>query len=155
MKAATQKKRGGKLSSLAELMHDVYPSREPSEVAAIRVFAAWSRAVSPRIYANARPVRVRDGTLIVHVTTSSWAQELQMMHGTLFDALRRAAPESRLRNIRFIVGALPDVPARPPSEPIKPVVPLGRIPEDIACSLAAIMDDDLRRVITEAASWSF
>jgi hypothetical protein len=138
---------------LAALIRRAYPSREPDEVLAIRAFHGWRRAVSERIYRNARPVRLQSGTLTIHTATSAWSSELEFDKERLLRDLKRIAPEARVHTLRFRVGQLPDLNAgtRPLRAPPQPVV-VSTLPEQLARTLASIDDDDLREAIGAAAS---
>jgi len=147
------KRRKGKLESIAKLLRGVYPAPDQYETA--RVFAWWSRSVPPRIVEHARPVRLTRGVLIVHVSSSVWANELHYLTDDLLARLREHAPESRIEKIRFQVGPLPDLPTRPPEAPPPPApVRLAALPEELGRALSRVEDDELRKAITEAATTS-
>ncbi len=148
-----KRKKEGKLESVSKLLKGVYPA--PDQYEAAKVFAWWSRSVPPRIVENARPVRLSRGVLIVHVTSSVWANELHYLTDDLLSRLREHAPEARIEKIRFQVGPLPDIPKRlrdttPPPEPVR----LASLPDELGRALSRVHDDDLRKAITEAATTS-
>ena len=147
------KRRKGKLESVTKLLKGVYPAPDQYETA--RVFAWWSRSVPPRIVEHARPVRLTRGVLIVHVSSSVWANELHYLTDDLLTRLREYAPESRIEKIRFQVGPLPDIPKRqqPAPRPPEPVR-LASLPEELGRALSRVEDDELRKAITEAATTS-
>ncbi len=147
------KRKKSKLESLAKLLKGVYPAPDQLEVA--KVFAWWSRSVPERVVAHARPVRLVRGTLIVHVSSSAWANELHYLSNDLLRRIQQAAPTSGVEKLRFQVGPLPDLPARyrappPPPEPVR----LASLPEELGRSLSRVHDDELRKVIAEAATTS-
>ena len=147
------KRRKGKLESVAKLLKGVYPAPDQYETA--KVFAWWSRSVPPRIVEHARPVKLTRGVLIVHVSSSVWANELHYLTDDLLTRLREHAPETRIKKIRFQVGPLPDIPARrqptpPPPEPVR----LASLPEELGRALSRVEDDELRTAIAEAATTS-
>ena len=148
-----KRKKEGKLESVSKLLKGVYPA--PDQYEAAKVFAWWSRSVPPRIVENARPVRLSRGVLIVHVTSSVWANELHYLTDDLLSRLREHAPEARIEKIRFQVGPLPDIPKRhrdtpPPPDPVR----LASLPDELGRALSRVHDDDLRKAITEAATTS-
>lgn len=146
------KERRGSPAALAELIRSVYPAREPDDVAAIRVFHWWRRAVPERVLLRARPVRLHAGTLYVNTATSAWASELEHWKERLVASARRHAPEANVRAVRFRVGPLPELPTGTrPERPSAPPVIVATLPEDLARVLAAIDDDELRAAIGEAA----
>ncbi len=147
------KRRKGKLESVAKLLKGVYPA--PSQYEAAKVFAWWSRSVPPRIVEHARPVKLTRGVLIVHVSSSVWANELHYLTDDLLTRLREHAPESRIERIRFQVGPLPDIPKRqPPAPPPPEPVRLASLPDELGRALSRVEDDELRKAITEAATTS-
>ncbi len=69
------------------------------------LLARWPSAVGPLVAANAWPARqARDGTVIVHVSSSAWAQELTQLEATIRGQLEELAPA----RLRFTVGAVPE-----------------------------------------------
>jgi predicted nucleic acid-binding Zn ribbon protein len=63
--------------------------------------SAWSQAVGPQLAAVASPVSERAGTLTIEVTDSVWAQELDLMQGTILEHLREALGESAPQSLKF------------------------------------------------------
>jgi len=59
-----------------------------SKLALQRVYSAWDAACGARLAAHARPVRFRDGQLLVEVQSSAHMHELENFAG---EGLRRAA----------------------------------------------------------------
>jgi hypothetical protein len=69
------------------------------------LLARWPSAVGPTVAANAWPARqARDGTVVVHVSSSAWAQELTQLEATIRERLDEPAPA----RLRFVVGAVPE-----------------------------------------------
>jgi hypothetical protein len=69
------------------------------------VLAAWPSAVGDAISSNAWPARfTRDGTLIVHASSSAWAFELEQLSESVRERLGPLAPP----RLRFVVGPLPE-----------------------------------------------
>ena len=64
---------------------------------------AWPGAVGVEIARNAWPARLmRDGTLVVHTSSATWAFELGHLEARIRDSLGKAAPSK----LRFVVGPL-------------------------------------------------
>jgi hypothetical protein len=95
------KPRGGEPAALAALVSRAYPSREPEDIAALRAFTWWARAVPPRVTKNARPVRVHGGVLTVHATTSAWVSDLSFLQAQILQSIQRFAPGARIRELRL------------------------------------------------------
>ncbi len=147
------KRRKGKLESVSKLLKGVYPA--PDQLEAAKAFSWWTRSVPPRILEHARPVRVSRGVLIVHVSSSVWANELQYLTSDLLVRLREAAPTSGIEKIRFQVGPLPKIPKHLKPAPQRPEpVRLASLPEELGRALSRVEDDALRKAITEAATTS-
>ena len=151
--SAMAKRKKSQLESVSKLLKSVYPA--PDQLEAAKAFAWWGRAVPARIMNHARPVKLVRGTLIVHVTSSVWANELHYLCDDLLGRLRHEVPALRIDKIRFLVGPLPDLPKRPPPSPPPPdPVHLASLPEDLGRALSRIEDDGLRKTITDAARTS-
>lgn len=143
----------GKLEAISQLLKGVYPA--PNQLEAAKVFSWWSRSVPSRIVEHARPVRLSRGVLVVHVSSSVWANELHYLSNDLLERIQAAAPSSSVRRIRFQVGPLPEIPAHarakaPPPEPVR----LASLPDDLGRALSRVQDDELRKAIAEAATTS-
>jgi len=138
---------------IAELLREAYPSREPEDIAAIRAFAWWRKAVSERVFTRARPVKLANGVLYVNTATTAWASELEYMKEQLLATIHKQAPGVKVRELRFRVGPLPETPKPTrPEAPRPPPVVLATLPEKLARALSQIDDDALRDVISGAAS---
>jgi hypothetical protein len=148
-----ERNRGRAPSAIGELMRAAYPSREPADVAAIRAFRWWRKAVPERVLRRARPVRLVRGVLYIHTATSAWAAELDMLKEELLASVREQAPEAGICDLRFRVGPLPELPkgTRPEKPRPAPIV-LATLPEELARALSRIDDDALRDAIGGAAS---
>lgn len=147
------RRRRDKPRPLSELVRKIHPA--PDQVDAARVFGWWCSALPERIVAKARPVRLERGILIVHVTSSAWAQELHHMSADLMIRLRKAGAGASLKAMRFRVGPLPDLPrmrARDVREPS--AIPIVALPEDLGRALATVGDDAVRQAVASAATSS-
>jgi hypothetical protein len=69
------------------------------------LLGAWPGSVGQAISRNAWPARfARDGTLIVHTSSSAWAFELEQLSASIRERLGPLAPA----RLRFVVGPLPE-----------------------------------------------
>jgi hypothetical protein len=149
------RRRKGKLESIAKLIDQVYPSHQPEEVRALRVFAAFTRAAPARILRNALPVSYKHNVLTVHTTTAAWANALSLESAQLLAKLRFRLKDITVQRIAFRVGKLPEVPEQVQPEPPPPkLLPLERLPPELARELAHIADDGLRERVARAISIS-
>lgn len=145
-------KRTGSLETLGKTLRNVYPGKEQFDEA--RVFGGWNDAVPPRVALNAQPVRFQRGTLLVHVKSPVWAQELSFLKEDLLRQIRAKAPSLKVRDIRFRVGPLPAVARIPSLERPVPVPPPKRaaLTPELLRALEQVDDEALRAAIREAAS---
>jgi hypothetical protein len=115
----------------------------------LSLLAAWPAAVGEAISRNAWPARsTRDGTLIVHTSSSAWAAELTQLVGTVRERLGDHAPEK----LRFLVGPLPQ--PGPPSESITQRSPPrpGAATLIRAREIAGSIENDALRAAAERAA---
>lgn len=110
----------------------------------------WKIAVGPRIADRAHPMSLERGVLVVKVATSVWANELQMLAPEIVARLRVRG--FGVDSLRFKVGPL-DTPDRPPERRVyRKVPPPAPLAPELAKSIAAVPDDELRALIGRAAS---
>ncbi len=110
----------------------------------------WKQAVGPRIADRAHPLLLERGVLLVKVTTSVWANELQMLAPELVARLKLRG--YGVETLRFRVGPL-DLPERPPERRAYRKVPAPvPLEPELRASIAQVPDADLRAVIERAAS---
>jgi hypothetical protein len=112
----------------------------------------WPHAVGDAIAGNAWPARVqRDGTLVVHASSSAWAFELAQLEPTIRERLAELSPP----RIRFMPGPLPEGDAAP-SQQATSALPPPTLEEVRQSHLltAQIDDEDLRELVARAAAAS-
>jgi hypothetical protein len=149
-----RRKRGNQheLEALSSLVRKVYPTSEPDEARAMRLFGAFSKVVSARIRDNARPAYYRAGLLTVHTATSAWANALSFESAQILAKLRARLPDVPLQRISFRVGRLPELPEQvQPQKPPPRLIPIAELPEELARELARIQNDGLRESVARAA----
>jgi hypothetical protein len=111
---------------------------------------AWAGAVGEAVAAHTWPARVtRDGTLVVHCSSSTWVSELELMAGLLARRLQDALGEAEPRALRFRLGPMPR------RERAGPAPRPGREPDPDtraqAARLAAAVADEALRAVVERA----
>ena len=112
--------------------------------------AQWKIIVGPRIADRAHPITLERAILLVKVTTSAWANELQMLAPELVARLRVRG--YAVDQLRFKVGPL-DTPERPPERRISRKVPAPvALGEELKATIAGVGDPELRGIIERAAS---
>jgi hypothetical protein len=109
------------------------------------ILRAWPGAVGAPVAAEAWPARMtQDGTLVVHVTSSLWASELQMLEGLLREKLA-AALAGPAPPLRFRVGPVP----HPAAQVVAPPPPQAAV--EAAERLSAQVADGPLRTAIQAA----
>ena len=64
-----------------------------------RLNKVWPQAVGPAIAAAARPVRVKNGVLLVQVKSSAWMQELSFRRRHILERLASYLPSVRIHHL--------------------------------------------------------
>jgi predicted nucleic acid-binding Zn ribbon protein len=67
--------------------------------------AAWASAVGAQLAAVARPVSERAGTLTIECADAVWAQELDLMQGSLLERLKSELGDQAPEALRFRVNS--------------------------------------------------
>ena len=113
------------------------------------VWQVWDDAVGPAAARNARPERIRNGTLFVKVRAATWMQQLQYTKDIMVERLNQRLGREAVTNIFFVVGEIP-AETRPEvaDAPRSAAVDATRLPEP---ELSRIEDpelqDSLRRLL--------
>ena len=117
------------------------------------IVAAWPAAVGEAIAENAWPARLtRDGTLVVHASSSVWAFELTHLAAEIRERLGDVAPKA----LSFVPGRLPErgsaTPAGTPDT--RPPEASEADREEADRLTEGIEDDELRTLVARAAAAS-
>lgn len=101
------KDRGGPARPVGDLLGGVLKSLGvASRAQARRVREAWARAADPAWAGRAAPVSLRDGVLLVSVSSAPLREELTHFHAErLLRALQASLPAEHLSSLRFVAGA--------------------------------------------------
>ncbi|MGI8460720.1 MAG: DciA family protein [Solirubrobacterales bacterium] len=83
-------------SALRRLVEDAAPQ---TLLAAVQ--AAWPRAAGETVASQAEPVSERDGEVTISCRTASWAQELDLLQGSLLEQLNQELGEAKVSGLRF------------------------------------------------------
>ena len=161
-------KRGGALTTLADLVVDVYPGHDPEIRDLVTVGAWWARSAPARLRHRVRPSYLKDGVLKLSARTPAWAHECQLLAPVLLESIQAALPNVAVSTVRTAIDRyeswpLQDLPisasARGASKsltgrPGAAALPcdLTQLPDAVARNLAAVVDDRLRTCLGRAAS---
>ncbi len=113
----------------------------------LRLRRAWTAAVGPETAAHARPVAIRDESLVIEVDHAVFSQDLRLREAQVLQALRETAG-IQARRLRFAVGgegvASRDRAPAPPAAraPRRPIATATT--RHLAASLDSIQDPELR-----------
>ena len=128
----------------------------PIEGDTAAIARAWPQAVGETVARNAWPARLaRDGTLLVHTASSTWAFELGRLAETILSQLRAELGAGTPRGLKFATGPLPEAsPETAVGHPGPPLESSAERRAEAAEIAASIEDDELRRLVARAAAAS-
>ncbi len=153
-------------TSLGASRGGAFPASEqdPTRVLAL----VWPDVVGEEIAANARPVHLRQGRLIVSASSSAWAQTLQLMSDAIVTGLAERLGPAMVERIVFHHAGWEEHPSRHSESETagrpraaEPTAPGGEAPltrgEKEALSAVERMDltPELREKITRAMKAAF
>ena len=86
------------------------------------VWTIWNQTVGAAIARNAQPEKIRNGTLMVKVSSPVWMQQLQFMKEMIAAKLNEQLQSTVVKNIFFVVGRieLPPDESPPPAAATAP-----------------------------------
>ena len=87
-----------------------------SRLADYGVWTIWNQAVGSAIARNAQPEKIRNGTLLVKVTSPVWMQQLQFMKEMIAEKLNQRLHCEAVKNIFFVVGRIDSADAESATE---------------------------------------
>lgn len=107
------------------------------------LWTVWDDTMGPAVARNARPEKLRNGTLFVRVRAAAWMQQLHYMKDIMLEKLNRRLGREVITNIFFVVGEVTaETPREDPDGPVEPTaVDTARLPEQ---ALDEIDDPELR-----------
>lgn len=110
------------------------------------IWPVWGEVVGKTIARNAQPERIRNGTLLVKVTSPVWMQQLQYMKDMISEKLNQRLRAEVVKNIFFVVGTIDtDAAEADPKKPSHPSEPLDvKIDDDL---LASVPDAEIRQAL--------
>jgi hypothetical protein len=115
-----------------------------------RALEGFSRAAGPRIRAHARAERMRGGILYVRVASAAWSHELSALKAQLLAKLQRTPGCEDIRDLRFNVGPLDEVPgwpgAAPPQTEVEPAVRAAD--PELTRAIGGVPDTELRESLS-------
>jgi len=86
------------------------------------VWTIWNQTVGAAIARNAQPEKIRNGTLMVKVSSPVWMQQLQFMKEMIAAKLNEQLKSTAVKNIFFVVGRI-DLPPDESADPVAATPP--------------------------------
>lgn len=110
------------------------------------IWPIWNEIVGVTIARNAQPEKIRNGTLFVKVSSSTWMQELQYMKEMISEKLNQSLGREVVKNIFFVVGKIeirtPESKSQESSS--GPSLPEWKLDEE---QLRSVKDPEIRRAL--------
>ena len=91
----------------ASLDHVTRRIGAPSAAVVEAVFSRWAEVVGPGVAANARPVSLANGVLVVGADDPAWASQLRYLAGELLSRLEHVVGPGSVRRIDVRVQPRP------------------------------------------------
>ncbi|MEE4265576.1 MAG: DUF721 domain-containing protein [Desulfobacteraceae bacterium] len=80
--------------------------RRESDGELIQVWQVWDDIVGGVIAQNARPAAFKGKILLVHVSSSTWVQQLQFLKKEMIAKLNNAFGKALVEDLKFKIGPL-------------------------------------------------
>jgi len=114
------------------------------------VVALWKNVVGETLAQNARPLRMRESTLVLTVSSEAWKKELFSLRFEILKRLERLVGPSRVSCLELRVDPWMNAVRVPVGEP-----PGQLAEEPVELPLDSILDPELSRSLAAAASSYF
>lgn len=110
------------------------------------VWPVWDEIVGATIARNAQPEKIRNGTLFVKVSSSTWMQELQYMKEMISEKLNQSLGKKVVKNIFFVIGKIETRAAKSENQESSagPSLPEWKLDEE---QLRSVKDPEIRRAL--------
>jgi Dna[CI] antecedent DciA-like protein len=105
------------------------------------VWPIWNDVVGKTIAKNAQPEKIRNGTLIVKVTSPVWMQQLQFMKEMIVEKLNQRLKNDTVKSVFFLVGRIDTTDVDMPTESTPANDPPRQVNEEF---LLSIEDPEIR-----------
>ncbi|HEX9454696.1 MAG TPA: DUF721 domain-containing protein [Candidatus Binatia bacterium] len=105
------------------------------------VWPIWNDVVGKTIAKNAQPEKIRNGTLIVKVTSPVWMQQLQFMKEMIVEKLNQRLKNDTVKSVFFLVGKIDATDVGIPAESTPANDPPRQVNEEF---LLSIEDPEIR-----------
>jgi hypothetical protein len=123
--------RDPQLQKLGKILEQSLKRLDPSgRISEYGIWPIWNETVGSLIARNAQPEKIRNGTLFVSVSSSTWMQQLQYMKEMIAQKLNERLGREIVRTIFFVLGKRDEKehkipvkksPAQPRSRTARPI----------------------------------
>ncbi len=113
------------------------------------IWGAWKEIVGEPIAHHAQPHAIRNRTLFIEVSHSTWMQQLQFLKPTLLKKINDYLGEERIEDLRFRVGKIHAAPPPPNQKERKKGKLQKHILERIEILLQGLSDPELKKGFRE------
>lgn len=142
------RKNDPQLEKLGEILSKSLKRLElSSKLEEYRIWPVWDEIVGTAIARNAQPEKIRNGTLFVKVSSSTWMQELQYMKEMISERLNGSLGRQVVKNIFFFVGKIDPVKLHPGDQKSLKTSPRPTGAKLDDGQLGAIKDPEIRRAL--------
>ncbi len=96
-----------KLSHIGDILNNVIKTyRHDSDLEMTQIWDLWDNTLGENITQNAQPAAFKGTLLLVHVTSSAWAQQLLFLKKDIMDKVNQAYGKELIKDIRFKIGPM-------------------------------------------------
>ncbi|HWP57334.1 MAG TPA: DUF721 domain-containing protein [Candidatus Acidoferrales bacterium] len=116
------------------------------------IWPIWNDTVGPIVARHAQPERIRNGTLFVGVTSSTWMNELQYVKDIIIDKLNEQLGREVVKNIFFVMGQQETPRPAPAGKPLaRPPAPRAQATAELESIRDPEIRDALKRLFDTSA----
>ncbi len=95
------------LSHIGNILQNVMRTcRNDSDLDMTQIWDMWDSAIGKEISQNAQPAAFKGQLLVVHVTSSTWVQQLQFLKKDIIDKVNHTLEKELVKDIRFKIGPM-------------------------------------------------
>jgi len=127
----------------AKQLHQIFKSKDwHRQWELFQLVKNWERLLGDPLGKVTYPAFFRQDVLWMFVDNSAWMQQVQFVKLDILASIRRALPEGKIDDIRFM---LQPENARVPKKPVRPVLPINQEAEQQFKNMIASVENDETR----------
>ncbi len=114
------------------------------------IWGAWKEIVGESVALHAQPHSIQNRILFIHVSHSTWIQQLQFLKSTLLEKINSFLGEPLIQDIRFKLGKIsPTLPSPPKTHVLEDEKLDGGTLNRIENLVQKINDEETRKELRE------